>query len=286
MVYLGQLIGICLLCMDKENYFIKLLKNKFIGDDGAVVDKFVYSSDLFCEGVHFKTSWMSLEQIAQKAMIVNISDSIAMNATAKYALINISIPKEYTPKMIKELATGFQKTAKKYHIKIIGGDTISDQKLCIAITIIAKSKKPLFRKGLKKGMLLAYSGKLGDSLKELKALRNKRTLHSESKFISPLLKLCFVKKAFPFLKAGLDISDGLFFELQRLSSINRVGYEFLKKIDKKVGCSGEEYEMLFAFNPKDKIKIINLGKKCRTKITIFAKAKRGKYQNRCKSHHF
>jgi len=66
--------------MDKENYLISLFKNSFIGDDGAVVGEWVYSKDLFCEDIHFKEKWMSLKQIAKKAMLVNISDAIVMNA--------------------------------------------------------------------------------------------------------------------------------------------------------------------------------------------------------------
>jgi len=72
--------------MNKENYFIKQFKkSKIIGDDGAVIKhssskQLVYSADAFFENVHFKRSWMSLKQIAQKSMLVNISDAIVMNA--------------------------------------------------------------------------------------------------------------------------------------------------------------------------------------------------------------
>ena len=41
-----------------------------IGDDGAIIDKYVYSKDAFFENVHFKTKWMSHYQIASKAMNV------------------------------------------------------------------------------------------------------------------------------------------------------------------------------------------------------------------------
>jgi len=44
--------------------------------------------------------------------------------------------------------------------------------------------------------------------------------------------------------------------------------------------------MLFAFDARDKRKILRLAKKTRTKITIFAKAVFGKYTNYCKMHHF
>jgi thiamine-monophosphate kinase len=133
--------------VDKESYFIKkIANNKYIGDDGAVVGDLVYSMDGFFENVHFKREWMSLKQIAKKSMLVNISDAIAMNAKPKFALITIAIPKEYRKKDLKELASGFQKVAKEYGITIIGGDTISNVKLDISITIISQTKKSNYEK--------------------------------------------------------------------------------------------------------------------------------------------
>ena len=72
--------------MNLENYFISQFKNAHIGDDGALIDDTVYSKDAFFEDVHFKKEWMNHYQIASKAMMVNISDAIAMNAKPKYAL--------------------------------------------------------------------------------------------------------------------------------------------------------------------------------------------------------
>ena len=86
--------------MNKEDFFIKQFNNnsKIIGDDGAVVDEYVYSNDAFFENVHFQKDWFTLKQIARKAMLVNISDAIAMNAKPKYALLNCG----YTKKLFKK----------------------------------------------------------------------------------------------------------------------------------------------------------------------------------------
>ena len=137
--------------MNKEDFFIKQFNNnsKIIGDDGAVVDEYVYSNDAFFENVHFKKDWFTLKQIAKKAMLVNISDAIAMNAKPKYALLTVAIPKSYSKKDMKTLASGFLEVAKKYNIEIIGGDTISNNKLDISVTIISKTKNPILRSGIK-----------------------------------------------------------------------------------------------------------------------------------------
>jgi len=147
---------------NKEDFFIKQFKSsKFIGDDGAVIGKYVYSVDAFFENVHFKRQWMSLKEIAIKSMLVNISDAIVMNSIPKYALLTVAIPPFFTKKDLKELAKGFKKVAKQYNIEIIGGDTISNDKLDISITIISVTTKPIFRTGTKKNDLICYTGSLG-----------------------------------------------------------------------------------------------------------------------------
>ena len=274
--------------MNKENYFIKQFKNKYIGDDGAIVGKYIYSMDAFFEDVHFKTSWMSLKQIATKAMLANISDAIVMNATPKYALLSIAIPKNYTLKQIKELSKGFKKTAKKYNITIIGGDTIANDKLAISITIISKSTNPIKRDNVRKNDLICYTGSLGDVKKDLNKLFKGKAISKNSKFIKPILNQDFFYKIAPYINSALDISDGLFFELQRLSKANNINFKFFNKIDKNIGCSGEEYEILFSFNKKNYKKIMKIANKHNIKLNIIAKAIKdgSKFNLTCKEHHF
>ncbi|MDR0580485.1 MAG: thiamine-phosphate kinase [Campylobacteraceae bacterium] len=273
--------------MDKESFVISQFQNKFIGDDGAVVGKWVYSKDIFAEDIHFKKEWLTLSQIAKKAMLVNISDAIAMNAKPKYALLGVIVPKDFSLKQIKELSSSFTKTAKKYGIKIIGGDTTSGDKLVICITVISSKRKyTLKRTGLKKDDLLAYTGDIGESFKDLNKLYNGEKISKKSRFIEPTLRDEFIKKAAKYLRCGLDISDSLSKDLSRVCALSSLGVEFLIEFTKDELCSGEEYEMLIAFAPKYKDKILQIAKKTNTPINIFARAKGGRYESECKEHHF
>ena len=272
--------------MNLENYFISLFNNKHIGDDAVCIDGFVYSKDAFFEDVHFKKEWMSYEEIAQKAMLVNISDAVAMNATPLYALLSVAMPKNMQKEAMQALAKGFQQVADFYGIEIIGGDTISNTKLDITVTIVSKTKRALLRKGIRENYLFAYTGELGRSAKDLKKLFNLGKIHKKSKFVDIKLRADFVKKTERFLKVGMDISDGLFSDLDKILKINKKGAKFLKQIDKSTGCSGEEYEMLVAFDRRDKKAVVRRSMQSRTKINIFAKASRKRYINRCKAHHF
>jgi len=94
--------------MDKEAFLISQMHSELIGDDGAVVGDTVYSADAFCEGTHYRREWMTPYQIGRKAMLVNLSDVVAMNADARYALVMLSIPREMSEAEIAELSRGLE----------------------------------------------------------------------------------------------------------------------------------------------------------------------------------
>jgi len=274
--------------INTEDYFIKhiAMNSGHIGDDGAVVGSLVYSKDLFFEDVHYKREWMSPYEVAVRAMMVNISDAIAMNAIPKYALLGVAMPKDLSLADMKALTYGFIDTAKAFGIEIIGGDTVANSKLDISVTIISHVKKPLRRETLKSGHCIAYTGSLGKSAKELRYLFSGGNLHANSKFKNLELRQKFITKSIDALSGGMDISDGLFSDLEKLSKINRLGFDFLATIPKNLGCSGEEYEMLVSFSPRDRKKMLRLAQNSRVRLNIFARSRRGSFKNRCKLHHF
>ena len=272
--------------MNKEDYFISLFESKHIGDDGAVIKDQIFLKDLFCEDIHFKREWMALKDIAKKSILVNISDAVVMNAKPKYILLGVKIPKDFSYKEIKQLQEGFCEICKEYGIDIIGGDTISGDKLDISVTLIGKSKNPITRKGIKKGFLFAYTGTLGESKRDLERLQRKQKIRKNSKFIRPRLKADFFYEARKYISSALDISDGLYKDLSRLTKANKIGIKFFKKFSKDTACSGEEYEILFSFDKRYKKMILSLAKKHKTPVRIFAKAIRGKFKGNCKENHF
>lgn len=274
--------------VNAENYFISTFcsSKTHIGDDGAAIGEWIYSKDLFFENIHFKRKWLSLYQIGHKAMIINISDAIAMNARPMYALLGIAIPKSMSLHQMEELSAGIRAAASEYGIEIIGGDTISNSKLDLSVTIISHAANPLLRRGLKYGDMIAYTGEIGKSAKQLRYLMAGGSVHTKSRFVAPKLRQTFVSDARPYLRCGMDISDGLFSDIGKLCSVNRMGIRFTKKVPKKIGCSGEEYEMLIAFSPRHLKTLRRIAARNRTTITPIARAVRGSFTNRCKAHHF
>jgi thiamine-monophosphate kinase len=272
--------------IDKEQYLINNLKSTHIGDDAAVIGNTLYSMDAFFEDVHFKRAWMSMAQIGRKAMLVNFSDTVAMNAKPVYALVTISIPDDMTYVQIDELTQSMQQTAEEFGCEIIGGDTIGGEKLHLSITVISKSDRPLFRKGVKEGDLLAYTGMLGESKRDLEALFRGEEIDSDSRFYVPTLRATFIAKAREYLTAGMDISDGLFCDTNKLLNLNDTGMEILENINEDIGLSGEEYEMLVAFEPNALESVKRIAEETATPLNIFAKVAKNAQRFKCLSHHF
>ncbi|ARR02013.1 thiamine monophosphate kinase [Campylobacter vicugnae] len=257
--------------MDKEQSIISNFANNLNGDDGAIIGDMVYSKDMFVEGIHFKSHWLSPKQIGKKAMIVNLSDAIAMNATPKYALLGLGLPKNLSNKYIKELSSGLKECAAQYGTQIIGGDTILSNKLIISLTIISylNSKKPLIRNGAKIGDIVCYTGVLGGSIKGLRTLLNGGKISSNSRFVTPNLRQEFIKQSAKWIRSGMDISDGLASDLPKITQDRAV--KFNKKLSKFEFISGEEYEMLIVVPPKNIKRVLNQAKKCRVKLNLLGK---------------
>jgi len=272
--------------MDKEAYLIGKLRSKYIGDDAAVVEGMIYSMDAFFEDTHFKRAWMSMAQIGRKAMLINLSDAIAMNARPKFALVTVSIPQDMGTGQIDELMESMHQTAAQFGCEIIGGDTVGGEKLHLSITIISESDDPLLRKGLEEGDLLAYTGTLGESGRDLKALFRGERIAPDSRFYEPQLRAAFIYRSRPFLKAGMDISDGLYCDTNKLLEMNGLGFEILENINDEKGFSGEEYEMLVGFSKSNLEAVKAIAKETDTPLTVFARAVRNDRRFPCKSHHF
>lgn len=272
--------------IDKEQYLINRLSSKHIGDDAAVIGDMLYSMDAFFEDTHFKREWMSMAQIGRKAMLINISDAIAMNARPLYALVTVSIPRELTEVQIDELTQSMENTAKEYGCEIIGGDTIGGDKLHLSITIVSQSDTPLLRTGLKEGDLLAYTGVLGGSKRDLDALYRGEKVANDSRFFDPVLRGEFVAKARPFLRTGMDISDGLYCDTNKMLDINKYGFSEFDKINDEIGFSGEEFEMLVSFAPEHYSEVMKIAEETNTPLTVYAKVAKNDTRYPCKSHHF
>ena len=111
-------------------------------------------------------------------------------------------------------------------------------------------------------------------------------ISNNSRFFEPVLRAEFIEKARPLLRVGMDISDGLYCDTNKLLNINRYGFNILKTISDEIGFSGEEYEMLIGFKKENIEAIKSIAKALDLPLTVFAEVAENDNKFSCKSHHF
>lgn len=271
---------------------------KSIGDDAAVLDfknnKTLISTDLLVENVHFDLNYVPLKHLGYKAVMVNLSDIYAMNATATQITVSIAVSNRFPLEALEELYSGIEIAAKIYNIDVIGGDTTSSNKgLIISITAIghANDDKIVYRNGAQPNDLVVVSGDIGGAYMGLQILEREnevfkvnpnnqpdldpyayiveRQLKPEArKDIVKLLEDLDVKPS-----SMIDISDGLSSEAIHLCKQSNVGIELYENkipLDPQVISSceefridsttvalngGEDYELLMTISQEDYPKI-------------------------------
>ncbi|RWW99610.1 thiamine-phosphate kinase [Flavobacterium cerinum] len=271
---------------------------KGIGDDAAVLDfkdkKIVVSTDLLIEGVHFDLAYMPLKHLGYKAVVVNVSDICAMNATATQITVSIAVSNRFPVEALEELYDGIRTAAKVYNVDIVGGDTTSSQKgMIISITAIGEADEEdiTYRVGAGSTDLLVVTGDIGAAYMGLQVLErekqvfqvnpdNQPDLDAYTYLIERQLKPEARKDIKLLLKAleikptsMIDISDGLSSEIMHLCKQSNVGcnlYEDKLPLDPQFMnvCEefnidsttvaingGEDYELLFTVRMEDFDKI-------------------------------
>ena len=259
-----------------------------VGDDAAVLcypeKKIVITTDLLTEGIHFNLMYVPLKHLGYKAVVVNLSDVFAMNATPRQITVSIAISSKFSLEAVEELYSGIHLACERYGVDLIGGDTTSSLTgLTISITAIGEATEDelVYRSGAKLGDLVCLSGDLGGAYMGLQLLEREnevfkvnpnqkpqfegydyileRQLKPEARDdIKQLLKTLNIKPT-----AMIDISDGLSSEVLHLCKASNVGcniYEEKIPLDKQTKDfaeelninplvaalnGGEDYELLF-----------------------------------------
>lgn len=271
---------------------------KGIGDDAAVLEfknkKVVVTTDLLVEGVHFDLSYMPLKHLGYKAVIVNLSDVYAMNATATQITVSVAVSNRFPLEALEELYAGIETAAKIYSIDVVGGDTTSSTTgLLISVTAIGaiETDAEVYRSGAKPNDLLVVSGDLGGAYMGLQVLEREKEVYKVNPNNQPdlepysyiierqlkpearkdIVKLLSDMKLKP--TSMIDISDGLSSEIIHICKASKVGcdlYEEKLPLDPQVisTCEefnidsttvalngGEDYELLFTISQEDYPKI-------------------------------
>lgn len=271
-----------------------------IGDDAAVIDsenqKVVVSTDMLAEGVHFNLGYVPLKHLGYKAVVVNLSDIAAMNATPTQILVSVAVSNRFPVEALEEIYAGIALACNRYKVDLIGGDTTSSNTgLVISITAIGleNEDKIVKRNGAKPNDLLVVTGDLGGAYLGLQILEREHSVYLANPNMQPemegydyILERQLKPEARTDIKKKLeeldilptsmiDVSDGLASEILHLSDQSGVGFHLYEEkvpmdsvtistadelnLNPAMAAlnGGEDYELLFTISPNDFDKIKN-----------------------------
>jgi thiamine-monophosphate kinase len=259
-----------------EKKLIEIIKNlvrrgNIIADfdeDAAIFkigkDTIAVTTDMGTMSTHFTT--MDPEKIGKKIVTSNVTDLLAKGALPLYMLTSFGFsPKTHTS-FVKKLYSSMDKELKKYGAYIVGGDTNKTDEFVYSITLVGKIEgKPLKRSSAKEGDFVVLTGEIGNAaagyLMRIKGLKGD-DVFLKAQF-EPEIDFELCKKIMKNANAGIDISDGLAFELGEISRlskkkiiiefdklpINPKLFEFCKRnkldLDEVVFHMGEDYQIVY-----------------------------------------
>ena len=266
-----------------------------VGDDAAVVaagrdDATVISTDTLLEGIDFDLTYFPLKHLGYKAVVVGVSDILAMNAQPEQVMISIGVSSKLSVEALDDLYEGVDFACKELGVDLVGGDTTASVTgLVINITAIGRAKRKAlsYRSGAQFNDLICLTGNLGAAYLGLQLLeREKRVLkdidNPEPKFegyeylLERYLKPRARVNVLDALReegirptAMIDLSDGLASDLRQLCRSSQCGARiYLERIpiarqtselaeemhiDPVIAAlnGGEDHELLFTV-PLDK----------------------------------
>jgi len=273
---------------------------KGIGDDAAVLDfenkQIVVTTDLLTEGIHFNLMYVPLKHLGYKAVVVNLSDVFAMNATPKQITVSLAISSKFSVEALDELYSGIYLACEKYGVDLIGGDTTSSLTgLTISVTAIGELEKgkAVYRSGAQVNDLVCVSGDLGGAYMGLQLLERENEVFKVNPKEQPRLEgydyilerqlkpeargdvMNALKKLGVTPTSMIDISDGLSSEVMHICKESKVGCNIYedkipmdyqtRKFAEELNINplvaalngGEDYELLFTVALSDHDKIKN-----------------------------
>lgn len=222
---------------------------KGIGDDAAVfrsTSDIVTTVDTFVEDIHFSLDTMEPFHIGYRVLAANISDLAAMGAEPAFYLVSMCIPKKWSQRALEEIYKGMQELASIYQMDLIGGDTVSSDRLMISITAMGyvSKERARYRSHAKPGDIIFATGTLGDSRAGLEILLHQQECKDKDYYIRrhrlPEPKAAFALGLREIERVALnDISDGISNEANEIAEAS--GVELII-IEEKVPVSQTFYQ--------------------------------------------
>ncbi|MEA5444505.1 thiamine-phosphate kinase [Gammaproteobacteria bacterium AB-CW1] len=205
-----------------------------IGDDGAVLrveaGELVWAIDTINAGVHFPTD-APAHAVGHRVLAVNLSDLVAMGATARWALLSLSLDETPDEKWLEGFCAGFFELAERAGV-VLGGGDMTRGPLAASVSLLGRAGQAVVtRRGARLGDWLLVSGTLGDARAGLDiALGDDHVINEHersllARYLYPEPRLGLSEPLARYATSAIDLSDGLCADLGHLLRESGVGAE-------------------------------------------------------------
>jgi thiamine-monophosphate kinase len=241
-----------------------------IGDDCAVIPAgpgtLVVSTDLSVEGVHFRTEWLTFEEIGWRCAAGALSDLAAQGASVAGLVASVGTPAAAQDDAVVRLMAGVGSAVREAGGTVLGGDLSRAPQWLVDITVFGRAARPVLRSGARAGDTVWVSGALGGARAALEAWQRGGAPTTEARraFAHPVPRLGLGQILGAMgITAMLDLSDGLAGDAPHLAQASDVGLAIeLERLPQHpdvtaaaqlagiapalfAAAGGEDYELLF-----------------------------------------
>ncbi len=206
-----------------------------IGDDAAVLDLggLVWTVDAQVENTHFKSEWVSWEDIGWRSFMAAASDLAAMGAEPAFALSSLVLAPAVDDAALDALARGQAAASLAVGAPVVGGNLARGTETSITTTLLGRASAPVLRSGARAGDGVWLAGPVGlaaaglgvlmqDAFMQHAYMQNTCIAACVDAWRRPVALIAEGRGLSAVAHAAIDISDGLAHDAWQLAEASGV----------------------------------------------------------------
>ncbi|WP_254766790.1 thiamine-phosphate kinase [Salinilacihabitans rarus] len=191
------------------------------GDDAAVVDDLVVTTDMLHERTDFPAG-TTRYAAGWRAVGASLSDVAAMGAEATAAVAAYAAP-AFDREELLAFVRGARDVCERVGADYVGGDLDAHEEFTVATTAIGRTDDPVYREGARPGEVVCVTGTLGRSAAALQLFERGDADRANDLFrFEP--RVAAGRALAPYATAMMDSSDGLARSLHQLAEASGCGF--------------------------------------------------------------